>query len=1366
MTPTSFMTAFMKSLIDLDADTDKFNKTIDALTPFNSAQAVIDSIHSDIASAKSANDFLLTQCGIDLSNADVGGLLGYDVSGNDVINSEDVMNETGLPLQQTVPRTAVIEGFTITFPDMNTLTPGGKFINKALYSWWYPLAFKIIKDGYGLGIVDTSYVKQMDTDLFQQAHEGGSILLAYVDIYFDATTGMPSKLSCRINTHNDAYGNIDTTNPNGYAENLGTNYLDRSLLHELTHALMAANIRGLANWFPSYFREGSAELMCGCDDTRSKEILDSINNVSVLDDGFSETPPSSLNWYVSGVIFLRYLIKHSTSNVPEYTYKPPTFDLLEETNTNGFMFERGITRENNFEKIFTEYSKFLQKKSDTVQAWELCDNSTLHSYYGNTFRIPLKNAEEKIDSDIAEITIDKKSQSKYIAMTTSPTPYFIDGRVVLAPVFTRTSENTFVKEATRYTADVQTDGMFSPNFTINEYGDCSTTPKNGLLQFIGISEHEVDDTDSYLPTLKSPYSYYLPDLDIIRKFNILNQNDSSFSGLLSSKYESNSLSSGLNFYNKYTDKSSFCGIHKDYKTNLPVVIELMQGMHFDEPSLITTNTGDGTGTSLTKDEIVDLWKTLASSGRPITIVISGGFRLEKYSTITEQEYKDSFSNFTYTDVDNAVINALSNYRNVKIINIGPEIIYYKYPDKKSFGNAITTVRDFMLKAIDDAKCRTKTYKTQALNACRDEMLASLDTDDLKYSKMYVFSDDFRNFYNKLISQEIGVKVPVPPFDKFNANTKVYVVPSITLSNILDGIDYIERMKEVFKCNFGCTDVNISVIGDSSFSDYASIINAELASCISKGYEYFIFDCPVDNRAPMSSYISLINSIITTAYSSNVVPIFLGIPHVPYSKERYKYGKKLVNNITNCKAVDIFTALELITGVTEDTVLGDNYFEFIDQWYCKTWLTHFGVHMVEYIFYNSLDMMTEELIKLKVVEKVSKKSPCYYLTLAFHITPDEYRGGKRPDVLFVNKSAEFASFNLHQLYDKNLVSYDQGGGVAKRSFDMEIRNKRTHLGLLNYTKEIPYPRYTEISHEGCYTYPMDNTGCPLISYASEDHEDYDNIEFYFTKTNYGSNITLCFYSSKNESVQPIWQSISFGTFNTHEESYIMPLYIGGGTTGLRSSSYTYSYTIPGNPSQTITKEVHGVLYDFSITQYSGSMSTLLYPTKLKASNITNFFVLASDGEWKSLYNSVQETRKFGEIDVSTNIIKDTDSHGIVYSTASDDTRDAFDYNTKNMYSLYPISMYSENEENGYMGSIPYNFGVTSRASTGLTYINGDRYLIIPNGWEHRIAYPFTVDSNSSDSIDEQLRKYMLNISKLYFKNHLAVKVGGKVGTTGV
>lgn len=1026
MTPTSFMTAFMKSLIDLDADTDKFNKTINALTPFNSAQAVIDSIRSDIANAKSANDFLLTQCGIDLSNADVGGLLGYDASGNDVIDSEDVMDETGITLQQTVPKTATIEGFTITFPDMNTLASGGKFINKALYSWWYPLAFKIIKEGYGLSIVDTSYVKQMDTDLYQESSQNGAIVLAYVVTYFNTVTGIPYKLSCRINIHNDAYGNIDTTNPNGYSANLGTSYLDRTLLHELTHALMSTNIRGFSAWLPKYFLEGSAELINGCDDTKGKEMLYAINNVSAFNDGFLDTPLSTLHWYTTGFIFLRYLIKHSTSYVPKDNYRPPVFEILEETNTNGFMFERGITRENNFERIFMGYSEFLQKESDTVQAWELCDNSILHSYYGNTFRVPLKNAEEKIDSDIAEMTV-----------------------------------------------------------------------KN-----------------------------------------------------------------------------------------------------------------------------------------------------------------------------------------------------------KNLGNS--------------------------------------------------------------------QRVPAPPFDKFNANTKVYVTGTFTLTSICNIGVATKRIDEVIKDKFGCTNVIVTNIAneDTSLSDYTSKINTELSSCISQGYEYFIFDCPVNISEPMTSYISLINSISNTALSSNVVPIFIGTPHQNENEAKYKYGKKLVGSITSCKAVNIFTVMELVTGATEDTILSSDYDDIIAQWFCNHMFSHLGVPIIEYIFYYRPDVSTEESIKLKIVEKVNKKSPCYYLTLAFHTTPDEYRGAKRPDSLFANKSAEFASFNLHQLYDKNLASYDQGGGVAKRSFDMEIRDKKPHLGLLNYTKEIYNTHYIEISSEGCYTYPMDNTGCPLISYALEDHEDYDNIEFFFTKTNYGSNITLCFYNSKKESVQPIWQSISFGTFDAHEESYIMPLYIGGGTTGLRSGNYTYSYTIPGRPSYTITKEVNGVLYDFSITQYSGSMSNLLYPTKLDRSNITNFFVLAPDGEWKSLYNSVQETRKFDEIDVSTNIIKDTDSHGIVYSTASEDTRDTFDYNTKNMYSLYPISMYSENEENGYMGSIPYNFGVTSRARTGLTYINGDRYLIIPNGWEHRIAYPFTIDSNSSDSIDEQLRKYTLNISKLYFKNYLAVKVGDRVGTTSV
>ena len=41
---------------------------------------------------------------------------------------------------------------------------------------------KIIKDGYGLAIVDTSYVKLMDTDLFQEPSQNRLIMAA---IWFD-----------------------------------------------------------------------------------------------------------------------------------------------------------------------------------------------------------------------------------------------------------------------------------------------------------------------------------------------------------------------------------------------------------------------------------------------------------------------------------------------------------------------------------------------------------------------------------------------------------------------------------------------------------------------------------------------------------------------------------------------------------------------------------------------------------------------------------------------------------------------------------------------------------------------------------------------------------------------------------------------------------------------------------------------------------------------------------------------------------------------------------------------------------------------------------------------------------------------------
>ena len=134
--PIAFMTAFMKNLVDLGDDKNKYEKTIKLLTPYENSQAIIDAIHSDITSASSPIDFLATKCGINLDNTDVGGLLGYDTSGNTAITAVDVLNEAGISLVAPPSTSVTINNFNITFPTMSSLTEKGQFIVKALYSWY------------------------------------------------------------------------------------------------------------------------------------------------------------------------------------------------------------------------------------------------------------------------------------------------------------------------------------------------------------------------------------------------------------------------------------------------------------------------------------------------------------------------------------------------------------------------------------------------------------------------------------------------------------------------------------------------------------------------------------------------------------------------------------------------------------------------------------------------------------------------------------------------------------------------------------------------------------------------------------------------------------------------------------------------------------------------------------------------------------------------------------------------------------------------------------------------------------------------------------------------------------------------------
>ena len=97
----------------------------------------------------------------------------------------------------------------------------------------------------------------------------------------------------------------------------GQAYLDRVIAHEMTHALMAANITHFAS-LPKYIKEGTAELVHGIDDTRRGTITalaaDSGRLTTAIED--SGNAPGS-DAYGAGYMILRYLAHQGANAEPE-----------------------------------------------------------------------------------------------------------------------------------------------------------------------------------------------------------------------------------------------------------------------------------------------------------------------------------------------------------------------------------------------------------------------------------------------------------------------------------------------------------------------------------------------------------------------------------------------------------------------------------------------------------------------------------------------------------------------------------------------------------------------------------------------------------------------------------------------------------------------------------------------------------------------------------------------------------------------------------------------------------------------------------------------------------------------------------------
>lgn len=379
MTPVKFMKSLMNALKMQDCNLEGFDYALDVTTSgkYKTWNSLISEISSAIGNNKTEEDgkkFLLTACNINLDNEDVGSLLGYDTSGGQIANEHAVIKETG-SISSMDSSKFKIGG--ITFSTDSNLSVKDKNLANILYTWCLPLAIEKVTNSYGLSVTDSSFCTDMPIKFFSEPFIAGqSVVLAYVETYFSNDTLCAYEL--HVNDADSVYGDA-TDGDDGTADE--KNLLDVTIAHEFVHALMATNML-IYHKLPKWFREGSAELVIGCDSTRTADLLNASYDNSTFMSGINDTTSTGVQKYASGYIVLRYLLCKLATDREENTdaYESPSncvYTLKELTN---------------------KIKSFLTSDYNGTIPWEIVndnidktDSMGMFHPFGTTFKIPNGN---------------------------------------------------------------------------------------------------------------------------------------------------------------------------------------------------------------------------------------------------------------------------------------------------------------------------------------------------------------------------------------------------------------------------------------------------------------------------------------------------------------------------------------------------------------------------------------------------------------------------------------------------------------------------------------------------------------------------------------------------------------------------------------------------------------------------------------------------------------------------------------------------------------------------------------------------------------------------------------------------------------
>ena len=275
---------------------------------FTGYKDLVTAFINDYINATDKNNFFKNYCGIDLTNDDVGAITGYDAgSSANQISAVDIVpenqakfvsldeiytansNSFGTAVSDATITSGAMsftkKGLTIKVADFESLVSQSKgtsgtsadsaknklSIINGLYSWWIENSIDLINNSFGVSFTTEGATS---TELKLSFFEDTSDTAAYVSL---------SGSDLKINSAKVKDLNLSDS-ANGGSSGLleGNYYLDRLIAHELTHAVLSANVTDLKSYtndisnnkykYWAIIVEGLAELTQGADDTRKDDL--------------------------------------------------------------------------------------------------------------------------------------------------------------------------------------------------------------------------------------------------------------------------------------------------------------------------------------------------------------------------------------------------------------------------------------------------------------------------------------------------------------------------------------------------------------------------------------------------------------------------------------------------------------------------------------------------------------------------------------------------------------------------------------------------------------------------------------------------------------------------------------------------------------------------------------------------------------------------------------------------------------------------------------------------------------------------------------------------------------------------------------